>query len=168
MSHFNIKSLAFYGIAIGSVAVLFKVVTVYGETNLKAAPPIAGSYRFDPRNLPKCLKSDVLVLTIEQSGVYLSGNLRSGSSVSDPKTTTEEKPFLAGKWENQGLNLSGLVPNLAGCAGEKRVDGKSFVKLRGIVKGESLTGKISLTANSAATDVTAQKEVVKKPENKAH
>jgi hypothetical protein len=168
MSHFNLKSLAFYGIAIGSVALLFKVVTAYGETNLKAAPAIAGNYRFDPRNLPECLKSDALVLTIEQSGVYLSGNLRSGNSVSDTKTTAEEKPYLAGKWENQGLSLSGLVPNLAGCGGEKTADGTSFVKLRGIVEGKSLKGKISLTDNAAATDFTAQREAVVTEEKKAH
>lgn len=168
MSHFNLKSLAFYGIAIGSVAVLFKVVTAYGEINLKAAPAIGGSYRFDPRNLPECLKSDALVLTIEQSGVYLSGNLRSGNSISDPKKNAEEKPSLAGKWENQGLSLSGLVPNLRGCSGEKTADGKSFVKLRGIVEKETLKGKISLTDNAAATDFTAQKEAVVKQEKNQH
>jgi hypothetical protein len=168
MSHFNLKSLAFYGIAIGSVAVLFKVVTAYGETNLKAPPAIAGSYRFDPRNLPKCLKSDALVLTIEQSGVYLNGYLRSGSSVSDPKKNAEGKSSLTGKWENQGLNLSGLVPNLAGCGGEKTANGKSFVKLRGNVEGENLKGKISLTDNVAATDFTAQREAAAKQEKKAH
>ena len=37
MNHLSLKSLAFYGIAIGSVALLFKVVSAYGETNLKAA-----------------------------------------------------------------------------------------------------------------------------------
>ncbi len=168
MSHFNLKSLAFYGIAIGSVAVLFKLVTAYGETNLKAPPAIAGNYRFDANNLPECLKSDALVLTIEQSGVYLNGNLRSGNSVSYTKTTAEEKSSLAGKWENQGLSLSGLVPNLAGCGGEKTGDGKSFVKLRGSVEGESLKGKISLTDNTAATDFAAQREAAVKQEKNRH
>ena len=158
MSHFNIKSLAFYGIAIGSVTVLFKVVTAYGEANLKAAPAIAGDYRFDATNFPECLKSDAFVLTIEQSGVYLSGNLKSDNKPVDGKTTTPEKPSLAGKWENQGLSLSGVVPNLTGC-GESTGGGsqKSLVKLRGIVEGESLKGKISLVENAVATDFTAQK-----------
>jgi hypothetical protein len=31
------------------------------------------------------------------------------------KKNAEEKPSLIGKWENQGLNLSGVVPNLTGC-----------------------------------------------------
>ncbi len=163
MSLFNLKSLAFYGITIGSVALLFKVVTAYGETNLKAAPAIAGSYRFDAKNLPKCLKSDDLVLTIEQSGVYLSGNLKSNKSSVDRQKTTPEKPTLAGKWENQGLSLSGAVPNLTGC-GESRGGSsqKTLVKLRGIVEGESLKGKISLVENAVATDFTAER--VKKGE----
>jgi hypothetical protein len=33
MNHLSLKSLAFYGVAIGSVALLFKVVSAYGETN---------------------------------------------------------------------------------------------------------------------------------------
>ena len=169
MSHFNLKSLAFYGIAIGSVTLLFKVVTAYGETNLKAAPAIAGDYRFDAQNWPECLKSDSLVLTIEQSGVYLSGNLKSDNSPVDGKKNAEEKPSLIGKWENQGLNLSGVVPNLTGC-GESTSSGsqKSVVKLRGIVEGESLKGKISLVENAAATDFTAQRVVVTKQEHQGH
>ncbi|HCV32463.1 MAG TPA: hypothetical protein DGO89_21270 [Microcoleaceae bacterium UBA9251] len=169
MSHFNLKSLAFYGIAIGSVTLLFKVVTAYGETNLKAAPAIAGDYRFDAQNLPECLKSDSLVLTIEQSGVYLSGNLKSDNSPVDGKKNAEEKPSLIGKWEIQGLNLSGVVPNLTGC-GESTSSGsqKSVVKLRGIVEGESLKGKISLVENAAATDFTAQRVVVTKQEHQGH
>jgi hypothetical protein len=156
MNHLSFKSLAFYGIAIGSVSLLFKVVTAYGETNLKAAPAIAGSYRFDAKSLPPCLKSDSLVLTIEQSGVYLSGNLRSGSSEGDSEKT-EEKPSLLGKWENQGLSLSGAVPNLADCSGSPVRGQNSFVKLRGIIEKDSLKGKISLRNRAAASDFTAQR-----------
>jgi len=168
MNHLSLKSLAFYGIAIGSVSLLFKVVTAYGETNLKAPPAIAGSYRFDAKNLPECLKSDALVLTIEQSGVYLSGNLRSGNSEVDREKIAEEKPSLVGKWENQGLSLSGAVPNLAGCSDSRAIGKNSSVKLRGIVDGESLKGKISLTDRAAATDFTAQREVAAKPQKQEH
>lgn len=168
MNHLSLKSLAFYGIAIGSVLLLFKVVTAYGETNLKAAPAIAGSYRFDAKSLPECLKSDSLVLTIEQSGVYLSGNLRSGSLEADREKTAEEKPSLLGKWENQGLSLSGAVPNLRGCSESTATGQNSSVKLRGIVERGSLKGKISLTDGVAATDFTAQKEAVATPQKKEH
>ncbi len=168
MNHLSLKSLAFYGIAIGSVSLLFKVVSAYGEANLKAPPAIAGSYRFDPKNLPECLKSDFLVLTIEQSGVYLSGNLRSGTSETDRQTTAKEKPSLLGKWENQGLSLSGAVPNLPGCSESTAIGQNSSVKLRGIVEQEILKGKISLTDRAAAIDFTAERVAVAKSQKKEH
>ncbi|MEG5190191.1 hypothetical protein [Microcoleus sp. ARI1-A4] len=168
MNHLRLKSLAFYGITIGLVALLFKVVSAYGETNLKAAPAIAGNYRFDAKSLPECLKSDSLVLTIEQSGVYLSGNLRSGSSEADREKIAEEPPSLHGKWETQGLSLSGAVPNLTGCSDSTATGQNSSVKMRGIVEGESLKGKISLTDKAVATDFTAQKEAPPKPQKKEH
>ncbi|MEG4234214.1 hypothetical protein QUA40_19240 [Microcoleus sp. Pol11C3] len=168
MNHLRLKSLAFYGVTIGLVAVLFKVVSAYGETNLKAAPAIAGSYRLDAKSLPECLKSDYLVLTIEQSGVYLSGNLRSGRSEGDREKTAEEKPSLHGKWETQGLSLSGAVPNLKGCSDSTATGQNSSVKMRGIVDKETLKGKISLTDKAAATDFTAQKEAAPKSQKKEH
>lgn len=168
MNHLSLKSLAFYGIAIGSVLLLFKIVSAYGETNLKAAPAIGGKYRFDAKSLPECLKSDSLVLTIEQSGVYLSGNLRSGSSEGDREKIAEELPSLHGKWETQGLSLSGAVPNLTGCSDSTATGQNSSVKMRGIVDKESLKGKISLTDRAAATDFTAQKEVAPKPQKQEH
>jgi len=164
MSQFNVKMLTFYGVSIAFVAVLFKVVTAYGEANLTNAPAIAGDYRFDATSLPECLKSDALVLTIEQSGVYLSGNLKSDKSAVDRQNTTAEKANLAGKWENQGLSLSGVVPNLTGCGESTGGSQKSLVKLRGMVEGESLKGKISLVENAVATDFTAQR--VKKGQQK--
>lgn len=168
MNHLSLKSLAFYGIAIGSVLLLFKIVSAYGETNLKAAPAIGGKYRFDAKSLPECLKSDSLVLTIEQSGVYLSGNLRSGSSEGDREKTAEETPSLFGKWETQGLSLSGAVPNLAGCSDSTPTGQNSSVKLRGILEKDSLKGKISLTDGEAASDFTAQREAVAKPHKQEH
>jgi hypothetical protein len=168
MNHLSLKSLAFYGIAIGSVALLFKVVSTYGERNLTAAPAIGGIYRFDAKSLPECLKSDSLVLTIEQSGVYLSGNLRSGSSEADSEKITEEAPPLHGKWETQGLSLSGVVPNLTGCSDSTATGQNSSVKMRGIVERESLKGKISLTDKAGATDFTAQKEAAPKPQKNEH
>ena len=95
MSHFNLKSLAFYGIAISSVVVLFKVVTAYGETNLKAPPPIGGPYRISAQNLPGCLKADTLVLNIKQSGIYLFGSLLPAKTTAQIETVAEEQfgPF---------------------------------------------------------------------------
>ena len=165
MININVKLLSFYSISIAFVLVLFKVVTAYGETNLKAAPVIAGSYRFDAKSLPECLKSDSLVLTIEQSGVYLRGSLRSGIGEGEGEKT-EEKPPLAGKWENQGLSLSGVVPNLPNCSGSPVTGKNSFVKLRGIVEKDRLKGKISLRDRAAASDFTALRESTAKVQKK--
>ena len=106
MNHFNLKSLTFYGVAITLVLVLFKTVTVYGENNLKAPPPINGRYRLTlSENLPNCEKSDTLTLNIQQSGIYLNASVLPANANVD----TDEKHSLAGIFRNQQLNLSGKV-----------------------------------------------------------
>ncbi|MEH2055865.1 MAG: hypothetical protein V7K97_06795 [Nostoc sp.] len=106
MNHFNFKSLAFYGVAIISVLVLFKTVSVYGENNLKAPPAVNGRYRLTlAENLPNCEKSDTLTLNIEQSGIYLNASVLPANANAD----TDEKHSLAGIFKNQQLNLSGKV-----------------------------------------------------------
>ncbi|MHC5599748.1 MAG: hypothetical protein ACYTXC_28090 [Nostoc sp.] len=106
MNHFNFKSLAFYGVAIISVLVLFKTVSAYGEKNLKAPPIVNGRYRLTlAENLPNCEKSDTLTLNIEQSGIYLNASVLPANANAD----TDEKHSLAGILKNQQLNLSGKV-----------------------------------------------------------
>ncbi len=90
MGHFNHKSLTFYGVMIGSVLVLFKIVSFYGESSLKAPPNIAGNYLLANENLPDCLKSEKLSLAIAQSGIYLTGRLST---------------------QNQTIKLNGLLDN---------------------------------------------------------
>jgi hypothetical protein len=106
MNHFNLKSLTFYGVAISSVLVLFKTVSVYGENNLKAPPPVNGRYLLTlSENLPNCEKSDTLTLNIEQSGIYLNASILSANANPD----TDKKHSLAGIFRNKQLNLSGKV-----------------------------------------------------------
>ncbi|MEH2194023.1 MAG: hypothetical protein V7K98_15495 [Nostoc sp.] len=106
MNHFKFKSLAFYGVSIISVLVLFKTVSVYGENNLKAPLPVNGRYRLTlSENLPNCEKSDTLTLNIQQSGIYLNASVLSANAKAD----TDEKHSLAGIFRNQQLNLSGKV-----------------------------------------------------------
>ncbi|MDZ8185103.1 MAG: hypothetical protein RMX96_09650 [Nostoc sp. ChiSLP02] len=106
MSHFNFKSLAFYGIAIASVLVLFRTVTVYGENNLKAPAVVSDRYRLTlDENLPNCEKPDTLALNIEQSGIYLNASLSPANSNAD----FNEKHSLIGILKNQQLNLSGNI-----------------------------------------------------------
>lgn len=171
MSHFNLKSFAFYGIAISSVVVLFKVVTAYGETNLKAPPPIGGSYRISAQNLPGCLKADTLVLNIKQSGIYLFGSLLPAKTTVQIETVAEEKPSLTGRMSNQQLIVEGPIPWVSSCnnpvAQADNSGGSSRVKIQGVVKGETLTGQIILNSTPQAAEFTAQREVpMEQPENK--
>jgi hypothetical protein len=106
MNHFNFKSLAFYGVTIVSVLLLFRFVSVYGENNLKAPPPLNSRYRLTlSENLPKCEKSDTLTLNIQQSGIYLNASVLPANAKAD----TDEKHSLAGIFKNRHLNLSGKV-----------------------------------------------------------
>ncbi len=107
MNHFNFKSLTFYGVAISSVLLLFKVVTAYGENNLQAPPAINGFYRLTlAENLPLCEKSDALILNLQQSGIYLNASLLPANTNADINV----KHSLTGMMlRNQQLNLSGTV-----------------------------------------------------------
>jgi len=172
MTKIDWKLLGFYGIAIGSVVVLFKVVSTYGESNLKAPAGIAGSYRIEAQNLPGCLKSERLQLSIKQSGIFLNGSLLPETGGEELKTNTEEKSSLFGKWENQKLSLSGAVPHLIGCNGNsdqgKGSSSQTLVNIQGVIEGESLKGQISVSSASGVVDFSAQRETVVKEEKKVH
>ena len=155
--HFNFKSLAFYGGAIAFVVVLFNAVTAYGNANLKAPPNINGRYRITAQNLPGCLQADALVLSIQQSGIYLGGSLVPGDTDTQGATSATARPSLAGKFENQQLSLAGKVPQLTSC--------KSPVKIEGKFAGKTLAGQISLASIPGTAEFTAQQEQpVKQPE----
>ncbi len=151
MSHFNLKSLLFYGVAIGSVVLLFKGVTAWGETSLKAAPPIHGRYRIDAKNLPGCLKAESLVLEIQQSGIYLNGSLLPSNKTKTPEKIVTEKPSLTGKFSQQKLSMSGAVSHLTSCQNQ-------FLTIQGIVDGNTFKGQINLSSIPKAVNFTAQKE----------
>jgi hypothetical protein len=106
MNHLNFKSLTFYGIAIGSVLLLFKTVTAYGESNLKAPPVVNGSYQLKlAANLPNCNNLYPLVLNIQQSGIYLSAALFAENANAEIK----KQLSLTGILKNQQISLSGRV-----------------------------------------------------------
>lgn len=159
-SHFNLKSLAFYGVAISSVLLLFKVVTAYGESNLKAPVAIDGRYRlsFMP-NVPNCLKSSSLVLIIEQSGIYLNGSLLPAAPNTQTTVPPDGKPSLTGLLSNQQLDLSGTVPSSASSA----LCSTNTVKIQSRVEGKNLEGKIALISIPQAIEFTAQKEMPVQP-----
>ena len=163
MSHFNLKSLVFYGIAITSVALLFKVVTDYGETHLKAPPLITSRYRLQAENLPECLRSEPLLLTIQQSGIYLNGALIPEKSLN----SSEEPLSLSGEWLAPNLTLSGSVPHLSACNPSGN-QGKNQVTIQGFWDKNSLKGQITLYPTKEVVDFIAQREPEEKPSKQEH
>ncbi|MBR8838490.1 MAG: hypothetical protein DSM106950_31945 [Stigonema ocellatum SAG 48.90 = DSM 106950] len=170
MHHFNFKSLAFYGVAIGSVLLLFKVVTAYGESNLKAPPAINGRYRLEfSERLPICEKSEALILDIQQSGIYVNGFLLPVTANAKNSTDTATHPTLTGKLTNQELILSGKVPKTTICnmtssqtqANTRTQDNSfNFVKMQiQLVSKAGFSGEIHLsnTNNGIAFTATPQK-----------
>ncbi len=145
MHHFNWKSLTFYGGAIGVVVVLFSLTTSYGETALKAPTKVAGRYRLEGPNLPGCLQPDPLVLTLQQSGIYLSGSLLTAADSGDKGTAAKKQPSLHGSWNNHQLELSGPLSHLDRC----RQGANSFpqVKLQGTVEKTTLQAQLTLEGN---------------------
>lgn len=117
-SHFSPKSLLFYGTMIGSVAILFRVASWYGEANLKAPPAVSGLY-LSEQSLPNCPESTQLAVTVQQSGVYLHGALRlierSESTEAQSPSSTEEDLTLSGLWQQQQLSLTGDASLPAAC-----------------------------------------------------
>jgi hypothetical protein len=133
MSHFNVKTLSFYGIAIGSVLILFKTVSAYGETKLKAPLHIDGSYQFtQAENLPACLQGQQLKLNVDQSGIYLFGSL-----ALQPKSG-EQNPVaipFSGNFKDNLLVMSG-GGEIPGC------DSPMQLTIQGQPEDHSLVGQV--------------------------
>lgn len=160
-SHFKFKSLVFYGVTIGMVLLLFRIVTAYGEANLKAPSPIEGRYHLSYiPNLPNCPKPNSLVLTLAQSGIYLNGFLSVDTDATHLARASEKKPSLTGRLNNQQLSLTGTVPSSTLC--HKPVSQEhstSRVIIQSRMEGANLQGQItSLNAATGTLEFTAQRE----------
>jgi hypothetical protein len=156
MSHFSLKSLTFYGVAIGTVAILFKAITAYGETNLKAPPAINGNYSLDGTTLPGCLKSQGVKLVVLQSGIYLNGAINPTSNEATAPNPRREKPTLIGRFQNGELSLSGTLPELPACS----ASASNKLTLQGRVAEEILQGQIQLGDQSAPFQSQRQKPAI--------
>lgn len=154
----NLKSLAFYASAIGFVIALFSVTTAYGEANLKASTPIGGEYRIAAQDLPGCLKGEALLLTIQQSGVYLSGSLLSSDAarkIAPAKRTLS----LMGTWNQQQLELTGLPSQLEAC---RQADGQvPTVSIAGTITQNTLQSKVRLNEGASVADFIGKREAGK-------
>lgn len=157
MQKLNLKSVVFYGIAIGFVLILFKVITAYGETHLKAPPQISTKYRLMfAENLPVCEKLEPLMLNIEQSGIYVNAFLSADNS-----TSGKIKPTLTGKLNNQQLTLSGQTPKSTLCNVKDHT--QELVTIHSsVTKQPNLSGQMTINGFSKPIKFTAIPEKVKK------
>lgn len=153
--HFNLKSLTFYGVMIGSVLVLFNAITTYGENYLKTPPSVAGNYRINSQALPECLGSKTLNLNIEQSGIYLFGNL----------STNAQKITLDGKLNDEQVLLSGKADRIAQCQIPNSNNG---IEIKGRAQQKTFIGAIRWNANPQEINFTGTLETLptqSKPEH---
>jgi len=173
----KLKSLLFYSVAIGSAIILFKTVTAYGESALKAPAPIGGRYLLQTQNLPGCLKAENLVLNIQQSGIYLFGSLAPREKSSESTTEAEEKPSLSGLFRQQQLVLSGTIPHLSGCDRSLSTNSNKSAEIKIIAeletgaiapKPQKLTGKITFNFISDSTEFTAELQPKTASKKSAH
>lgn len=152
-SLFSAKWLTFYGSTIAFVIALFSLVTNYGEANLKAQPKISGRYKLSATKLPGCLNGKDLVLSIEQSGVYLNGSLLEISHSTQEQTAAKKKPSLMGTFRQSNLELSGDLAQIQGCE-------NSAIALQSTINQSTLKGRLNF--DSAVIDFVATPEAIKK------
>jgi hypothetical protein len=165
MNHFSPKSLAFYGTMIGSVLVLFNIVSAYGEANLKAPPKVSGNYQLTSSDLPDCLRSENLTLAIEQSGRYIAGelslrpqtiatpeNASPGVESSPEKKGTKENIVLSGLMLSQPFTLSGKTALLGPCSAATSLE---EIHLQLQFQDKNLSGQLHWS--DLAINFTAQK-----------
>jgi hypothetical protein len=143
---FSPKLLTFYGVSTVGAIGLFVGITNYGEIHLKAAPLLVGSYRLETTNLPGCLKARSLQLTIQQSGIYLSGTLEATEERTrdSKKAETKSNPLLAGNWKNNQLTLTGQTAKIQECAAQ------TSVILKAEASEKTLKGTIELSGETSS------------------
>jgi hypothetical protein len=153
MSHFNRKTATFYGIAIGSVLILFNIITAYGEANLKASPTIGGSYKLEIVPQANCSNPEKLLLLIEQSGVYLGATLLPNKS---SQALVEYPKFfpLSGKWNQEKIKLAGTIANLNICNSEQK-NPPTTVQIKAELTDKNLQGQITLNSQAESLKFTA-------------
>ncbi|NKB18303.1 MAG: hypothetical protein HC770_09995 [Pseudanabaena sp. CRU_2_10] len=113
-------------------------------------------YEIESTNLSDCLNSKPLQLTIQQSGLYISGSLQSKDDRNKNKSTSENNLTLKGRWRDGKLSVAGAVTEVEGC------DRTQSLTITATVKGRRLEGKIAFLSNTS--DFTAQiQELDRKP-----
>jgi hypothetical protein len=153
-SHFNAKSLSFYAIAIGSVLLLFNVVTAYGESKLKAPKTIGGRYQLTLANsLPGCPKLAPLMLQLDQSGTYVNAAILKKEVQNS--MSAEEKLTLTGLFQEQ-LSLNGNVAKSVLCDRPQESGEQAIAITTSEIDGKNLVGEIAINGG-AKTPFTGEK-----------
>lgn len=161
-NHFNLKSLAFYGTMIGSVLLLFKGVTAYGESQLNAPVTIGGDYSLTFDTPPNCLKDKDLTLKIEQSGIYIFAHL----ALEKPENNKIIIP-LTGKFKEQKMILSGISNPLLFCSSDISQTSNQLT-LTGAFKDKILKGQIQEQQLPQPINFTGKLNPVSKSEKQTH
>ncbi|MBK1988351.1 hypothetical protein A0J48_012505 [Sphaerospermopsis aphanizomenoides BCCUSP55] len=170
INHFNFKSLAFYGVAIASVLILFKTVTAYGENHLRATTPINNRYRLNlATNLANCKQTNTLVLNIQQSGIYLNAAL---FPLTTTNTDTEQQLPLSGILKNQQLQLSGNIDSSIFCqtpASQTKQIQPITIQMSQM-NTDKIPGQIKLDQNSTILEFTTLPQTDQKanPKSQSH
>lgn len=138
MSHFDRKSLIFYGVAISSVVTLFSVVSRYGTAHLQAPIAIEGNYQLQIEPSELCAEPPSLQLRIQQSGIFVNGALMIASPEAKPARVA---PFtLDGRWRSPELELAGRSPAITACG-----QPVERVAIASTHNGDSLSGQLTFT-----------------------
>lgn len=88
-------------------AILFKLITNYGETSIRVPIAINNHYQLKfKEKLPNCDKTDTLLLNIQQSGIYLHETLLSSSANVTAFTINSNQLSLTGSLQNRQMSLS--------------------------------------------------------------
>lgn len=158
----ELKSVLFYATVLPSVLGLFYLTSAYGEANLKAAPNINGDY-LTTAAPPGCPADRRLVITIQQSGIYLNGGLELVSATDKtPQHKTEHA--LSGYFQPQ-VTLAGPTHAFTACQidlPEAVVQG-TIAKAAGAGDSATFTGQLTLN-NSQPWQFTAERQTVAAPE----
>jgi hypothetical protein len=154
MANHRLNHLTFYGIAIGSVLALFKFVSTYGETQIKAPVNVNGVYELQSNNLPSCLAGQPLELDIEQSGVYLFGHLALNSD------TAPKKIPLSGDLEGNKVVMKGDLESI--CPEVKDPE----VILKGEITDKTIVG--ALEAQALQGNFSGTKKILPEKETGGH
>ncbi|BAZ32521.1 hypothetical protein NIES4074_50270 [Cylindrospermum sp. NIES-4074] len=166
MNHFNLKSLTFYGVAIGSVLILFKTVTAYGESQLKPSPTINSRYRLTlAKNLPNCEQANTLMLNIQQSGIYVNASLLPANTNAE----TEKPLSLTGLLKDQQLQLSGKIDQSILCnKPQSQTDPIETVMIQmPLVKKGDISGQLKVNSIPQTLGFTAVPQSKQQPSPKA-